>query len=86
MKTILLSLSLITLLSGCVIAPARHAPAVQAQVIVPVEVVEYPQYESAYIWDPATVSFYFTYSNKRYYMDRGWHPVYGYPRGGYKRR
>ena len=82
MTTNLLSLSLIALLSGCVVAPV---PRVQP-VPVPVEVVEYPQVEAAYIWDPAVVSFYFVYGNRRYYMERGWHPVYGYPRGHYRRR
>ena len=87
MKTVFLSLILVSLISGCVVPPTHVKPViVQVPVIVPAEpVVEYPQFESAYVWDPATVTFYFTYSSKRYYMEKGWHPVYGYPKGQYKR-
>lgn len=82
MKTKLVILGIVVLLSGCVVAPAYR---VQPAVVVQSEVV-YPQYETAYVWDPVAMSFFFMYSSHRYYMDRGWHPHYGYPRGYYRHR
>ncbi len=84
----LLALLIITSLVGCVVTPAYRVQPVVAPVPTTVEIqqVPYPQNESAYIWDPVTVTFFFVYGDHRYYMDRGWHPIYGYPRGHYRRR
>ena len=67
-KSILITI-LVASLSGCVVAPYRpYQPVYQ-----PEPVVVYPQYESAYIWDPVALSFFFVYGGHRHYMPRGWH-------------
>ncbi len=81
MKYLVISAAILASLSGCVVAPARPYAAVQVQP----EVVYYPQYETAYVWDPVATSFFFVYGGHRHYMDRGWHPRHGYPRGYYRR-
>lgn len=83
----LLTLSISILLSGCVVAPAYRVQPVPVYRVQPVPVeeqIEYPQYESAYIWDPVILSFFFIVGGHRHYMDRGWHPRYGYPHGYYR--
>lgn len=85
MRTSLLLLVTGAMLAGCVVAPLPYGRVVvaPAPVIVQPQVV-YPQYESAYIWDPIAVSFFFVVGGHRHYMDRGWQPRHGYPRGYYR--
>ena len=81
MKSIIVILAIVGL-AGCVVAPYRPAPVYQPTQ----EVVEYPQYESAYLWDPVATAFFFVFAGHRYYMDRGWgYRSHGAPRGHYHR-
>lgn len=69
MKRLLLSVGLIALLAGCVVAPPRG------------EIVVRPSVEIEYIWDPVTVRYYYVDRGSRHYMPRDWkHPRH--PHGG----
>lgn len=74
MKLVLMIMAVVAM-TGCVVVPYNQR----------YDVVMYPQYGGAYVWDYNTSSFYFVVNSNRYYMQKGWHPGYGYPPGHYRR-
>ena len=74
MKNSLIVIALITMLSGCVVAPTPYYT-----VGYNPNYLVYPVYESAYIYDPVPGTYFFWYGGHRHYMERGWdigHTVY----------
>lgn len=85
MKRLLISTVVISMLVGCVVTPAyRVAP---VAVVTPgSEMIVYPQVETAYVWDPIALSFFFVFGGQRHYMPRGWgYHSHGVPHRYYHR-
>jgi hypothetical protein len=84
MKNSLIVIALITMLSGCVVAPTPYYT-----VGYNPNYLVYPVYESAYIYDPVPGTYFFWYGGHRHYMERGWgYRTHGVPDyyGHYERR
>lgn len=71
MKNTILSLALVSLLSGCVIAPIPGRG----------EVVVRPSVEISYVWDNVRLRYYYVERGQRVYMPRDWHDS-RHPHGG----
>lgn len=83
----LISVVVIAMLAGCVVGPAYRVVPAQPVVVAPQDgMIVYPQVESAYIWDPVALSFFFVFGGQRHYMARGWgYHTHGVPHGYYRR-
>lgn len=93
MKKILINVVMISLLSGCVVngrsgvyvRPIAITPA--ATTVIYEDGVIYPEYETAYAWDPHYNCYFFIGSyGVRHSMPYGWnYRTHGVPRGVYHR-
>lgn len=81
MNKLLISLATVAMLCGCAVVPVQSH---NSPVYVEPQIVAYPQYESAYIWDPLALSYFFVYGGQRRYMDRGWaYRSHGFPHANF---